>query len=157
MRFTSLLHWLDWGFDGARTARSVRVVRKRRTERWRFVPRFDVLEGRALPSTFTVLNLADSGAGSLRQAILDAEANPGADVVAFAKGVKGTITLTSGELGITSDLTVSGPGANTLTISGNDSSRIFNVLGGTDTGAAIVVNLRVDHHPRPGRGWGRSP
>ncbi len=34
-------------------------------------------------TTFTVINTADSGPGSLRQAILDANANPGADIIAF--------------------------------------------------------------------------
>jgi parallel beta-helix repeat protein len=34
-------------------------------------------------ATFTVTNTADSGAGSLRQAILDANGNPGADTIAF--------------------------------------------------------------------------
>ena len=37
-----------------------------------------LLEDRTVPSTFTVLNLADSGEGSLRQAVLDANAHPGA-------------------------------------------------------------------------------
>ena len=36
-----------------------------------------------LLSTFTVINTADSGGGSLRQAILDANANTGADTIAF--------------------------------------------------------------------------
>ncbi len=35
------------------------------------------LEDRTLPSAFTVTNLADAGPGSLRQAILDANAHPG--------------------------------------------------------------------------------
>src|SRR5262249_13241877 len=39
------------------------------------------LEDRAVPSTFSVDNLADSGPGSLRQAVLDANATPGADVI----------------------------------------------------------------------------
>src|SRR5947209_1999009 len=34
-------------------------------------------------ATFTVTNTNDSGAGSLRQAILDANANPGLDTIAF--------------------------------------------------------------------------
>src|SRR5262245_46241909 len=46
--------------------------RLRPTPPRRFRPRLEVLEDRALPSTFTVLNLADSGAGSLRAAILAA-------------------------------------------------------------------------------------
>ena len=41
----------------------------------------EALEDRTVLSTFTVLNLADSGDGSLRVAILGAEANPGADVI----------------------------------------------------------------------------
>ena len=61
-------------------------------------------------ATFTVTNTGDSGAGSLRQAILDANAHAGADVVRFATGLHGTISL-SGELGVTDDLTVTGPGA----------------------------------------------
>ena len=42
------------------------------------------LEDRTVPSTFTVHNLADSGAGSLRTAIADANTNPGADLIRFA-------------------------------------------------------------------------
>ena len=38
----------------------------------------------ALGNTYTVTNTSDSGAGSLRQAILDANANPGADTITFA-------------------------------------------------------------------------
>jgi hypothetical protein len=63
--------------------------------------------GAARADTLTVVNLDDSGPGSLRQAIADA--TPG-DTIDFA--VTGTITLTSGELVITNDLTISGPGPN---------------------------------------------
>jgi parallel beta-helix repeat protein len=44
---------------------------------------FEQLEVRWLPTTFLVTNTNDSGAGSLRQAILDANANPGADSINF--------------------------------------------------------------------------
>src|SRR5262245_54727958 len=89
------------------------------------------LEDRTVPSTFTVRSLADSGPESLRQAILDANANPGADLIRFAPAARdGTITLTSGELSITDDLTLDGPGAQRLSISGNDASRVFSVSGG---------------------------
>jgi hypothetical protein len=89
------------------------------------------LEDRTVPSTFTVHNLADSGPGSLRQAVLDANAQPGADVIRFAPAARdGTIALTGGELSITDDLTINGPGARRLTISGNDASRVFSVSGG---------------------------
>jgi len=41
------------------------------------------LSGVASANTYTVTSTADSGAGTLRQAILDANANPGADTIAF--------------------------------------------------------------------------
>src|SRR4051812_46536986 len=85
------------------------------------------LEDRSLLSTFTVLNTADSGGGSLRQAIVDANANLGGDTIQFASGVTGTITLTSGELAITDLVDLQGPGSGVVTVSGNNVSRVFNV------------------------------
>ena len=72
-------------------------------------------------------NTDDAGAGSLRQAIADAK--PGDRVVITATG---TIALTSGQLEITETLTISGPGAGSLSISGNDSSRVFTITSGVD-------------------------
>src|SRR5260370_23705063 len=69
------------------------------------------LEDRTVPSTFTVGNLDDSGPESLRQAILDANVTPGADLIRFAPAARdGTITLTSGQLSITPDLILDAPG-----------------------------------------------
>jgi hypothetical protein len=101
------------------------------------------LEDRTVPSTFTVLNLADSGAGSLRTAIADANTNPGADLIRFASTARdGTITLTSGELAITDDLNIDGPGAGRLAVSGNDASRVFNIGSGV---AVAIDELTVTH------------
>ena len=47
----------------------------------------------AFASTFTVTNTNDSGAGSLRQAILDANASPGLDTITFAIAGGGIPTL----------------------------------------------------------------
>jgi hypothetical protein len=44
------------------------------------------LEGWTLLSTLTVVNTSDSGAGSFRQAILDANNTPGANTISFAIG-----------------------------------------------------------------------
>src|SRR5438552_479354 len=87
----------------------------------------EVLESRTLLSTYLVTNTGDNGAGSLRQAILDANANLGADVIQFAPGVTGTITLTSGELAITDAVDLQGPGAGVVTVSGNNASLVFRV------------------------------
>ncbi len=78
--------------------------------------------------TTIVSNLNDSGAGSLRQVITDAL--PGSTIT-FS--VTGTITLTSGQIGIGKNLTIDGPGAGSLTISGNNASRIFVI------GAAVTI------------------
>jgi predicted outer membrane repeat protein len=71
----------------------------------------------ALPShaaIFTVSNTNDAGVGSLRQALLDANAAAGADTVNIT--ATGTITLTSGEILVSDGVTITGPGASTLTI-----------------------------------------
>jgi hypothetical protein len=78
---------------------------------------------RALAATNTVTTTADTGAGSLRQAVASVTAG---DTINFT--VTGTITLTSGEIALDKDLTVSGPGANVLAVSGNNASRVFNVV-----------------------------
>jgi hypothetical protein len=91
----------------------------------RFRPRLENLEGRDVPSTLTVTNNLDSGSGSLRADIAAARSG---DTIAFANGLNGrTITLTSGELDITRNLTIQGPGAGQLTISGDSLSRVFEI------------------------------
>src|SRR5438105_2454988 len=88
------------------------------------------LEDRAVPTTFTVTSAADSGLGTLRDAIVAANKNAGADVIAFSPIVfipPHTITLTSGELLISDALTIQGPGASLLTVSGNNASRVFDI------------------------------
>src|SRR5271166_6268322 len=101
MSFTT---WLSNGFGLSSGPAAKKRAGVRRGVRTRTRLRFEPLEDRNLLSALTVLNLADSGAGSLRQAVLDANANPGADTIQFAKGLHGTIVLTSGQLTITDDL-----------------------------------------------------
>jgi trimeric autotransporter adhesin len=66
----------------------------------------EALEGRILLSAFTVSNLNDQGAGSLRQAILNADSSRGADVINF--DVAGTITLASALPTITGNVNIDG-------------------------------------------------
>src|SRR4051794_24653372 len=88
----------------ARTTRGVRTA-------------IEVLERRRMFSTLTVLNTLDGGAGSLRAQVAAAHSG---DTVVFAPSLAGqTITLTKGELLISRNLTIAGPGAGQLTVSGN--------------------------------------
>ena len=75
-------------------------------------------------AVITVTNTADSGAGSFRQAIADAQEN---DTINFAPDVRGTIALMSGELLISKALTIQGPGANLLTIDAGNASRVLRI------------------------------
>ena len=82
-------------------------------------------------ATFTVTNLFDSGTGSFRQAIFDANATAGADEILFNAGLSGgTINLASGELLIADDLTINGLGADLLTVDAGGLSRVFNINDG---------------------------
>src|SRR5262249_7049340 len=78
----------------------------------------------ALPGTsnITVTTTTDGGAGSLRQAILDAASGGTINISAT-----GTITLTNPLPVIFKTLTINGPGAGNLTISGNNLWRLFFV------------------------------
>lgn len=95
-------------------------------------------------ATFTVTNTNDSGAGSLRQAVSDANAAASADTIVFDSSfnVPRTITLattiTIGPAAGADTLTINGPGANLLTIvySGFNNVRIIQNSvnnGGADT------------------------
>jgi hypothetical protein len=73
-------------------------------------------------TTITVTNTDDTGPGSLRQAL--ATANNG-DTINFA--VTGTIRLTTGELLVDKNVTISGPGAANLAVDGDATSRVFHI------------------------------
>jgi uncharacterized repeat protein (TIGR01451 family) len=77
---------------------------------------------------------ADSGAGSLRQAIQDA--CPGGTIFISAQLV-GQVTLTSGELLINKPLTIQGPGANLLNVRRDPAASGFRIFEITSPGVMI--------------------
>lgn len=79
----------------------------------------------------------DSGGGSLRDALSLATAS---DRILFAPVVTGKIRLTTGELLVNKPLTIIGPGASRLAISGNNNSRVFHV---GQSGAADIYGLTI--------------
>ncbi|MGH6905091.1 MAG: choice-of-anchor Q domain-containing protein, partial [Geminicoccaceae bacterium] len=101
-----------------------------------------ILPASASAATFVVTNLNDSGVGSLRQAILDANGNGAADTITFARRLAGrTIALSSGQLGIANDtagpdLTIDGDadgdGAPDITVDAQGGSRVFLIASGAE-------------------------
>src|SRR5258706_3185386 len=88
-------------------------------------------------ATFNVSTLTDGGAGSLRQAILDANAAPGDDTITFS--ATGTITLTTGLPEVTDNTAFIGPGTNLLTISGSNKFRIFYLTSATNSLSDLTI------------------
>jgi hypothetical protein len=91
----------------------------------------------ARAATITVTNTNDSGAGSLRQAL--ANANDG-DTIDFSVSTPATITLTTGELLVNKSVTISGPGADQLSVDGNAASRVFYIISCT---TATISGLTI--------------
>jgi predicted outer membrane repeat protein len=103
-------------------------------------------------ATFTVTNLNDSGAGSLRDAIAQANAAAGADTVEFQANLAGTIPLAS-EIVVTDTLSLAGPGAGRVTVDGNLATRLFKVAhasGGAITATFSGLTLANGHAPDEG-------
>ncbi len=94
-------------------------------------------------SVLVVTNTNDAGAGSLRQAILDANVAPGLNTITFDNAVFGggaTITLASDLPGVTDDVTIDGDSDGDLvndnvTIDGAGAHQVFDVNG------AYTVNV----------------
>jgi hypothetical protein len=96
-------------------------------------PVLEPLEERTLLSTLMVANLLDSGDGSLRARLAAAASG---DTIAFDPSLRGTLTLTGGELAVATNLTIQGPGAAALTVSGGGAQRVFHIL----PGAAVTIS-----------------
>ena len=93
--------------------------------------RLDRLEDRSVPAVFTVSTTLDGGAGSLRQAILDANARPGPEVIDFAIPGDGPhrIALLSALPAINDQVTIDGY------------SQVGALVGITDAAAAQALNI----------------
>lgn len=105
-----------------------------------------LLTAATLPAaTFTVTNTNNSGAGSLRQAFLDAGSAAGNDTIVFAAALNGaTITLTSQIVvndGATTQLDASALAAG-ITVSGGGTTRLFQVAAGSNLQVTRVRFVR---------------
>src|SRR5947207_503436 len=113
---------------------------RRNTQRARLA--VEALEDRYVPSTLTVTSVLDDGSTGTLRAVLSTAAQ--GDVITFAPTLNGqTITLTQGQLTIAQDLTIQGPGAGLLAVSGNNASRVFNIEAGPKVLNVAISGLTV--------------
>ncbi|MDB5387490.1 MAG: hypothetical protein JWM11_3136 [Planctomycetaceae bacterium] len=137
------------------------LARRRIATQRDFTAYVQSLESRTLLTpTLTVTNTNDSGTGSLRDAIAQASGDNDGHTIIFASNLAGsTIKLTSGELDITGAMTITGLGANQLTIDGgwdgvagdNVGSQIFNISQYFN-GNVAITGLTLTHGNSNGRG-----
>jgi CSLREA domain-containing protein len=110
-----------------------------------------VFAANAEAATYVVNSTADDGTGTcnpspgvctLRDAVTSAHANGAPDTVDLT-GMSGTITLDQGVIGITDPggLSINGPGPGTLTVSGGNATRIFEINPGA--GAVSISGLTL--------------
>jgi parallel beta helix pectate lyase-like protein len=106
-------------------------------------PRVEPLEDRLLLSTCHVTRLVDADAGTglrgtLRYCINYANNNPGPDTIDFK--VTGTIQLASWLPDLASDITITGPGADLLAVSGQGTPLGGQPILSIDTGATVTIS-----------------
>lgn len=111
-----------------------------------------VMPGVAAATTYTVTSTGDAGNGTcsatctLRDAVIAANLNPGADTITFASTLSGDTILLDiagkGHIAITDSLTIQGPGANRLAVSGGDvaSSQNGGILHFTASSSTLTVS-----------------
>ena len=116
------------------------------------------LEDRAVPATFTVTTTSDSGVGSLRDAIAQANGNAEADTITFdvaTFATAKTISLTGGELLIDTDHALSiAPDLSQvamITVNAGQASRVFRIESGT---AVSIDGLTISRGRAVGQGGG---
>lgn len=86
---------------------------------------FSLISSSLLAQNITVTNHNNSGSGSLRNAISTATSG---STITFSSSLSGdSIVLSSGEIQISKNLTITGPGADKLRIVSNNTSRIFSI------------------------------
>ncbi len=117
--------------------------------------KIEALEPRIAPATFAVVNSLDAGPGSLRQAILDANATPGSDEIVFHHGtaaggstpLKVIINLSSDLPAITDgvvihDASITGVGRQNVQIDGHH-HEIFAIQNLSDGISVTIADLKL--------------
>jgi hypothetical protein len=94
-------------------------------------------------TTITVTSTNDSGPGSLRQALVDSHDG---DTIDFDPALNGqTILLTTAELAIAKNVTISGPGANLLAVSREQNAPGFRIFHVAPNHTVIIQGITITH------------
>jgi hypothetical protein len=112
--------------------------------RW-VAPAFALLAPPLSAATFTVTTIADAGVGSLRQAILDANAAAGADTIAFniVGGGVHTIALATELPDITDSVTIDGYTQSGSSPNTNDTSQGLNTVLRIEIDGSAIGGLSI--------------
>lgn len=110
---------------------------------------------------FVVYSTADTASGAcgatsctLREAINAVNKAGGSHTITFASNIRGTITLSKALPDLSSNITLRGPGAKVLTVSGRDAVRVFTISNGTGAGPTVSISgLTIAH----GKATGKYP
>src|SRR5215472_15955035 len=86
----------------------------------------------------TVANTNDNGPGSLREALVNANVGDTID----ATGIRGVITLTSGELLVNNSVRINGPGADLLIVNDKGAGTVFRVVS---MGPVTISDLTISN------------
>ena len=111
-----------WAFGSMATAASITV---------------NTLNGTAVNDGACSLLEAAANANADSQVWADCAAGSGTDII-LLNGLSGTILL-SGQVALTTDAVIQGPGASQLTISGNNASRVFYVHNGAVSISGVTI------------------
>jgi predicted outer membrane repeat protein len=111
------------------------------SQRLRFRPGLEVLEDRLAPASLLVTSFADDGSvGTLRYEIGQANL-AGGDTISFQSAGTVNLTAANGPLIINNpNLTIQGVGANSDTVSGQNSIEVFDIIGGTATISGLTIS-----------------
>src|SRR5437879_2073608 len=94
-------------------------------------------------NVMTVTKTNDSGSASLRQALADAHDG---DTINFDPALNGqTILLTTAELAIVKNVTISGPGANLLAVSRDQNAPGFRIFHVAPNHTVIIQGITITH------------
>ena len=92
-------------------------------------------------ATFVVSNPNDQGPGSLRQAVMDSNAQAGSNTIVFSRTGPTWILLWAGEILVTNNVNIVGPGDELVVWGAQQNSRIFHTVNA----AVTISSMSIAH------------